>query len=253
MAAGKFVKYTKKTYKKKAPKAKKKIDKSQNKRLAALERQVRAEQGWIDSEYRETTINRVPQLISRGVQGTVAPDAEFFTMAQGTDGSAKDHKRIGQSIKARSVNAHITISSRGSTAGYPPTSGATSGFNQVRLLGVVYKTFADFAAGLDEVLTNTTDTASHPSRLLDTYYQKQSTSNWKIWVDKKFCVPLSTQCKHITLNYKVPDTCSKMVYAIDTVTAPDTNIMVLYAMSGVRDNAQNAMTIQATYRCIFDK
>lgn len=243
---------SKKTYKK-APKAKKKIDKSQNKRLTALERAARAEQGWLDSEYRETTMSRVPQLISRGVQGTAAPDAEFFTMAQGTDGSDKDHKRIGKSVKARSVKAHITISARGSTGGFPPDTGDKSGYNQVRLLGVIYKTFADFAAGLDEVLQNTTDSAAHPCRLIDTYYKKQSATNWKIWVDSKFCVPLTTQCKHITLNYKVPDSCSQMVYALDTVVAPDTNIMVLYAMTGVRDNAQNQMTVQATYRCVFDK
>lgn len=243
---------SKKSYKK-APVAKKKIDKSQNKRILALERQARAEQGWIDSHYRETTMDRVPQLISRGIQDAAGPDPEFFNMAQGTDGSDKDHKRIGLSIKARSVKAHITISSRGSTSGYPPDTGNRSGFNQVRLLGVVYKTFADFAAGIQEVLQNSVDSTANPSRLIDSYYKKQSATNWKIWCDKKFCVPLTTQCKHITLNYKIPDSCSKMVYALDTIVPPDTNIMVLYAMTGVRDNASNNMTLQATYRCVFDK
>lgn len=237
----------------KAPKAKKKVDKTQNKRLTALERANRAEQGWIDSFYNEQTMDRVPQLISRGVQDMATTAPEFFTLAQGTDASDKDHKRIGLSIKARSVKAHITISSRGSTAGYPPDSGGKSGYNQVRLLGVVYKTIADFTQGLPEVLQNTTDSTANPSRLIDSYYKKQSSSNFKIWCDQKFCVPLTTQCKHITLNYKVPDSCSKMVYAIDTVTPPDTNIMVLYAMTGIRDNDSNAMTLQATYRCTYDK
>lgn len=243
---------SKKSYKR-APKAKKKIDKTQNKRIAALERQARAEQGWIDSFYNEQTMDRVPQLISRGVQGMTALDPEFFTMAQGTDGSDKDHKRIGLSIKARSVKAHITISARGSTAGFPPDTAGKSGYNQVRLLGVVYKTLADFNLGIKEVLQNTVDSTANPSRLIDSYYKKQSASNWKIWCDKKFSVPLTTQCKHITLNYKVPDSCSKMVYPIDTQFPPDTNIMVLYAMTGVRDNASNVMTLQATYRCTFDK
>jgi hypothetical protein len=254
MPAGKLMLVPRKSYKKsRKPKAKKAIDKSQNKRLSALEKANRAEQGWIDSEYREATMNRVPQIISRGVQDSGAPDPEFFTLAQGTDGSDKDHKRIGLSIKARSVKAHITISSRGSAAGYPPTAGPTSGFNQVRLLGVIYKTFADFNLGLDEVLQYSTDQGSHPCRLIDTYYKKQSVSNWKIWCDKKFAVPLTTQHKSVVLNYKVPDSCSKMVYAIDTISPPDTNIMVLYAMTGIRDNGQNVMTIQATYRCTFDK
>lgn len=232
---------------------KKKVDKQQNKRIAALERAAKAEQGWIDSEYRETLMNRVPQLVSRGVQGSASPDAEFFSLAQGTDGSDKDHKRIGLSINAKKIHARVRITGRGSVNGYPPDSGAKLGMNQVRLLGVCYETLADFIAGLDEVLQNTTDTSSHPSRLLDTFYKKQSSSKWHIWADMKCNVPYTTQCKVIDINYNIPPKYQKMVYPVDTATPPDTNIFVLYAMTGVKDNAQNQLTLQATYRCVFDK
>ncbi|AXH79519.1 MAG: hypothetical protein [Circular genetic element sp.] len=237
------------------PKAKatKKVDKQQNKRIAALERASRAEQGWIDSEYREATMNRIPQLVSRGVQDSASPDPEFFVMAQGTDGSDKDHKRIGLSINAKKIHARIRLTGRGNAAGYPPDSGVRSGKNQVRLLGVCYETLADFTIGLTEVLQNSVDSVSNPSRLLDTYYKKQSTTKWHIWYDNVCTVPFTTQTKVVNINYNIPKKYQKMVYALDTVTAPDTNIFVLYAMTGIRDNAQNQTTLQATYRMTYDK
>jgi len=253
MPAGRYrQKAVRRKYKPKA-KATKKVDKAQNKRIAALERANRSEQGWIDSEYRETTMNRVPQLVSRGVQDAASPDPEFFVMAQGTDGSDKDHKRIGLSISAKKIHARIRMSSRGNGAGYPPVTGAFSGKNQVRLLGVVYETLADFTAGLTEVLQNPVDNASHPSRLLDTYYKKQSTSKWHIWYDNVCTVPFTTQTKVVNINYNIPKKYQKMVYALDTVSAPETNIFVLYAMTGIRDNAQNQTTLQATYRMTYEK
>ena len=100
--------------------AKKKIDKIQNKRIAKLEKANRNEQGWIDSTYREVTMNRDPQLVSRGVQNSALADPEFFVMAQGTDGSDKDHKRIGLSINAKTIRARLTMTGRGSTSGSPP-------------------------------------------------------------------------------------------------------------------------------------
>ncbi len=242
-----------KRYKRKKLKITKKVDKIQNKRIAVLERKNAAEQGWIDSSYREATMSRVPQLVSRGVQNSATADPEFFVMAQGTDGSDKDHKRIGLSISAKTIRAHITISGRGDAAGYPPVTGSRSGQNQVRLLGVIYKTIADFNLGLAEVLENPVDLNTHPSRIIDSFFKKQSTANWKIWCDKKFSVPFTTQHKSVVLNYKVPKSCQKMVYAQDLVGAPETNIIVLYAMTGVRDNAENQLTLQATYRMTFEK
>ena len=44
-----------------------------------------------------------------------------------------------------------------------------------------------------------------------------------------------------------------MVYAQDLIGSPETNIIVLYAMTGVRDNAENQLTLQATYRMTFEK
>ena len=228
-------------------------DKKQNKRIAALERAARAEQGWLDSEYREATMSRVPQIVSRGVQGTAAADPEFFVLAQGTDGSDKDHKRIGLSINAKKIHARIRMSGRGNGAGYPPDAGLRSGKNLVRLLGVCYETLADFTVGLTEVLENSVDNASSPGRLLDSFFKKQSTTKWHIWYDNVCTVPYTTQTKVLNINYKIPPKYQKMVYPLDTVSAPDTNIFVLYAMTGVRDNAQNQTTLQATYRCVYDK
>jgi len=253
MPGGKLKLYARGYKRRAAPKAKKRIDKKQNKRISALEKANRAEQGWIDSEYRETTMNRTPQLVSRGVQDSTSPNPEFFVMAQGTDGSDKDHKRIGLSIKAKRIKGVIRITGRGSADGYPPDAGSKSGSNQVRLLGVCYKTLADFNAGLFEVLQSSVTGNSHPSRVVDSFFRKQSTSNWKIWMDKKFSVPYTTQTKLLNFNYKVPDSCSKMVFSTDTVIAPDTNIHVLYAFTGVRDNAQNQLTLQATYRMTYEK
>lgn len=232
---------------------KKKIDKIQNKRIAKLEKANRNEQGWIDSTYREATMNRDPQLVSRGVQNSALADPEFFVMAQGTDGSDKDHKRIGLSINAKTIRARLTMSGRGSTSGYPPDSGAKSGHNQVRLLGVIYKTLADFNAGLAEVLENPTALNTHPSRVIDSFYKKQSTSNWHIWCDKVCNVPFTTQVKKLDLYYKIPPRYQKMVYAQDLIGSPETNIIVLYAMTGVRDNAENQLTLQASYRMTFEK
>ena len=233
---------------------KKKVDKKQNARIAALERVNRAEMGWIDSSYRETTMSRTPQLVSRGSQNSVTTDPEFFVMAQGTDGSDKDHKRIGLSITAKSIRAKITLTGRGDAAGYPPSSGAESGRNQVRLLGVIYKTIGDFNQGLAEVLENPTALNTHPARVIDSFYKKQSSSNWHIWCDKVCNVPFTTQVKKFDLYYKIPPRYQKMVYAQDLVGAPETNIIVLYAMTGIRDVAAgNQQTLQATYRMTYAK
>lgn len=259
MPAGKLImstasKASNKKKRKKAPRKKKAIDKQQNKRIAALERANRGELGWIDSTYVETTMNRTPQEVSRGVQDSAAGDTEFFTMAQGTDGSDKDHKRIGKSIRAQSIRAHITISGRGSAAGYPPDEGDESGSNQVRLLGVCYKTVQDYNDGLAEVLQySDTSNDTKPAQAINSFFKKQSTSNWRIWLDQKFAVPYTTQVKNLDVNYKIPPSLQEMVYSVDTVIAPDTNIFVLYAMTGVRKNDHNRLTLQATYRCTFEK
>ena len=233
---------------------KKQVDKKQNKRISALERANRAEQGWIDSKYPETTMNRTPQEVSRGVQDSAAADTEFFVMAQGTDGSDKDHKRIGLSVVGKSIRAHVTISGRGSAAGYPPDEGDESGSNQVRLLGICYKTLEDYTTGLSEVLQySTTSNDSYPAQAINSFFKKQSKTNWKVWYDKKFAVPYTTQMSRIVINHKIKPRDSKMVYPLDTVSAPDTNIYVLYAMTGVRKNDHNRLTLQATYRCTYDK
>ena len=69
----------------------------------------------------------------------------------------------------------------------------------------------------------------------------------------KVDIPYSTQTKVINLNYKIPKKYQKMVYSLPESQAPDTNIFVLYAMTGIRDNAQNTTTVSATYRCTFAK
>lgn len=232
---------------------KKKIDKKQNARIAALEKANRAEMGWIDSSYREATMSRTPQLVSRGVQNSATADPEFFVLAQGTDGSDKDHKRIGLSIQAKTIRARLTITGRGDSAGYPPVSGSRSGQNQVRLLGVIYKTLADFNAGLPEVLENASALNTHPARVIDSFYKKQSSANWHIWCNKVFNVPFTSQTKKIELFYKIPVKYQKMVYALPAVGAPETNIFVLYAMTGVRDDAENQLTLQASYRMTYAK
>lgn len=250
MAGGQLVVY------KKARKSKKKsaVDKKQDKRLAALERGMRAEEGWVDSYYNETTMNRTPQEVSRGVQDSAAANTEFFTIAQGTDGSDKDHKRIGLSINGKKIRAHITISGRGSAAGYPPDEGDESGSNQVRLLGICYKTLEDYNAGLEEVLQySETSNDARPAQAINSFFKKQSQISWSKWYDKIFAVPYTTQTKRIVIDYKIPKSKQKMVYALDTVGAPLTNIFVLYAMTGVRKNDHNRMTLQATYRCSFTK
>lgn len=237
-------------------KALRSVDKKQNRRIKKLERAVAAKQGWIDSYYTEATMNRTPQEISRGTQDSagLAGDTEFFNMAQETDDSDMDHKRVGLSIKAQKIRAHIVISGRGSNVGYPPDEGDESGSNQVRLLGVCYDTLADYNEGLAEVLqySDTTNDAK-PAQAIETFFKKQSKTKWKVWCDKKFSVPYTTQTKRINIDYKVPASRSKMVYANDQGSAPDTNIYVLYAMTGVRKNDHNRLTLQAYYRCTFDK
>lgn len=235
--------------------AKKAVDKKQNKRIAAIEKSIAAEQGWIDSYYKETTMNRTPQIVTRGTQDTGDDTKKIlYCMAQGTDGSDKDHKRIGKSIKAKQISGHIMISGRGSAAGYPPDEGDESGSNQVRLLGVVYKTLADYNAGLEQVLQySETTNDTKPAQALLTFFKKQSQTNWDIWLDEIFAMPYTTQTKKLKFNYKVPDRHSKMVYALDTVGEPITNIFVLYAMTGVRKNDHNRMTLQAYYRCTYEK
>lgn len=242
-----------KVSKRKKAKATKRVDKQQNKRLAALERANKAEMGWIDSEYREATCSRVPQEISRGVQNTVTNDSEFFVMAQGTDLSDKDHKRIGLSINAQQIQARVRFACRGDGAGFPPVNGSKVGKNSIRLLGIVYETLADYNIGLAEVLQNSADLNTHPSRVIDSYFKKQSTTKWHKWCDHKVDIPYSVQTKVFNLNYKIPKKYQKMVYPIAESSPPDTNIFVLYAMTGIRDNAQNTTTVSATYRCLFAK
>lgn len=233
---------------------KKLVDKKQNQRIRKLEIANRAQQGWIDSYYSEQTMNRIPQEVSRGVQLSASPDSELFVMAQDTDGSDADHKRVGLSIKAKTIRAKIMISGRGSASGYPPDEGDESGHNQVRLLGVCYKTFDDYTKGLAQVL-EFSDPSSDvlPAILINSFFKKQSDANWRIWYDKVFAVPFTTQHKRLEINYKVPPSLQKMVYPLATVGPPDTNIFVLYAMTGVRKNDHNLLTFQANYRCTYEK
>jgi hypothetical protein len=100
---------------------------------------------------------------------------------------------------------------------------------------------------------SSTSNDARPAQAINSFFKKQSKSNWKIWYDKKFAVPYTNQYKRIVINHKIKPDCKKMVYPLDTVSAPDTNIHVLYAMTGVRDNGDNTMTLQATYRCTYDK
>lgn len=232
------------------------IDRLQNKRISKIERSLAEKDGWIDSYYTETTMNRTPQEVSRGTQDSAGAsgDTEFFIMQQETDGSDMDHRRVGLSIKAKRIKAHIVISGRGSSGGYPPDEGDESGSNQVRLLGVCYATLADYNEGLAEVLqySETTNDAK-PAQAIETFFKKQSTTKWNVWFDKKFSVPYTTQTSRVNINYKVPASRSKMVYPNDQSSAPDTNIYVLYAMTGVRKNDHNRLTLQAWYRCTYEK
>lgn len=228
------------------------VDKKQNKRLSVLEKKAKAEQGWLDPYYTETTVNRTPQEISRGRHES-STLSQFFSMASDTDTADNDHTRIGRSIKALRVKGNITIYGRGSANGTPIDSGEKSGKNNLRLLGVIYKTTEDYNLGLAQVLQNSTAIDSHPARVVDSFYKKQSLANFKIWMDKKVTVPFTTACTRVKINYKVPESCSKMVYDSNSVGSPQTNVMVLYAMSGIRDNTENQCTIQATYRLTYEK
>ena len=233
-------------------KATKAIDKKQNKRLAVLESKVKAEQGWLDPYYTETTVNRTPQEISRGRHES-STLSQFFSMPADTDAADNDHTRIGRSIKANRIKGTVTIYGRGSASGYPIDNGDKSGKNSLRLLGVCYKTTEDYNLGLGQVLQNSTAIDSHPARVVDSFYKKQSLANFRIWMDKVVAVPFTTQVSKIKINYKVPDALSKMVYSSNSVGSPETNVFVLYAMSGIRDNGENQCTIQATYRLTYDK
>lgn len=238
---------------KRKPRARKAIDKSQNERLSAIESQLRAEEGWIDSEYRELTTNRVPQLISQGNIPTQPTSPYFYTMAQGTDAENNDHTRIGRAIKALRCKGHVTITCRGSANGSPPVSGPYTGKNTLRLLGVIYDTECDFSTGLLGVLQNSVATDAHPQKVIESFYKKQSPTKWKIWLDKTVVVPYNKQVHKVNFNYKIPDSHSEMVYDSNSQGPPTKNIMVLYAMSGVRDNGNNQMTVSAVYRCTFVK
>ena len=238
--------------KKRKVRAKKAVDKKQNKRIRALESKVRAEQGWLDPYYTETTVNRVPQEIQRGRHDSSVA-SQFFSMASDTDLADNDHTRIGRSIKAQRVKGTVTFYGRGSAAGFPPDDGDKSGKNSIRLLGVIYKTAEDYALGLGQVLSSSVAIDSHPARVIDSFYKKQSQSNWKIWMDKKLFVPYTTAGTKVKINYKIPKDCQKMVYESNSVGSPLTNIMVLYCMSGIRDNTTNQTTAQATYRLTYEK
>jgi len=237
---------------KKKPKARTRVDKKQNRRIRVLEAKTRAEQGWIDSYYTETTVNRTPQEIQRGRQESSVLSA-FFSMPSDTDLADNDHTRIGRSIKAQRVKGTVTLYGRGSAIGMPPDTGSKSGKNSIRLLGVIYKTHEDYAAGLAQVLQNNTAIDTFCARVVDSFYKKQSETNWKIWMDKTLTVPYTTGVSKVKINYKIPSGCQKMVYESNSVGSPLTNIMVLYAMSGIRDNTTNQCTIQATYRLTYEK
>lgn len=244
--------YRKYATRKKRARPRTRVDKKQNKRIRALEKKVASTQGWIDSVYTEATVNRTPQQIARGRQDSSALSS-FFSLPQQAQLLDNDHTRIGRSIKALRVKGHLTISGRGSSAGYPPDSGSKSGKNDIRLLGVIYKTSDDYAVGLDQVLQNPLAIDTHPARAVDSFFQKQSLTEWKIWMDKRLTVPYTQQVSRVKFNVKVPEGWNQMVYDTNNLSDPETNIMVLYAMSAIRDNTANQCTIQAVYRCTFEK
>jgi len=233
--------------------SKKRVDKKQNQRLKAIESQLKQAEGWLDSSYREATCNRTPQIISSGAQEGQPLSSYFFTNAQATDLADNDHTRNGQAIKALRVKGHITLTGRGSAEGYPPDVGDKTGKNNIRLLGVIYETEEDFTVGLSGVLQNSAGDNAHPSKAIESFYRKQSPTRWKVWLDKVCVVPYTTQTKKVNFNYKVPDAYSKMTYTNNNDGPPITNIMVLYAMTGIRDNGENQMTASATYRCTYVK
>lgn len=234
-------------------KSKKAVDKKQNQRLKKIESQLKQQEGWIDSSYPEATCNRTPQIISSGAQEGASLSSYFFTNASDTDTADNDHTRVGLAIKALRVKGHITLTGRGSAAGYPPDDGDKTGKNNVRLLGVIYETEEDFLVGLSGVLANSAGSNGHPSKAVESFYRKQSPTRWKVWFDKTCVVPYTTQTKKVNFNYKVPDQYSKMTYENNNDGPPITNIMVLYAMTGIRDNGENQMTASATYRCTYVK
>lgn len=233
-------------------KSKKAVDKKQNKRIKELEKKVRGEQGWVDSYRIETTANRTPQMIAAGRQG-LSTATPFFSLAADTDTGQNDHTRIGLSIHAQRVKGRLTLITRGSAAGTPIDTGSRTGKNNVRLLGVIYATAQDYSTGLAQVLQNASTMDSHPARLIESYYKKQSLTKWKIWMDEVVSVPFTTTIKRVNFDYKVPAEYQKMVYDSNSLGDPQTNIMVLYAMTGIRDNGENQVTIQGTYRCTFEK
>jgi len=72
-------------------------------------------------------------------------------------------------------------------------------------------------------------------------------------MDKVVSVPYTTQTTKVKFDYKIPAKYQKMVYTSNSLQNPGTNTIVLYAMTGVRDDALNQLTVQATYRCTFEK
>lgn len=232
--------------------SKRAVDKKQDKRLKVLEEKMKEELGWIDSFYTETTVNRTPQQIARGRQ-TSSVASPFFSCGQLGTGTDHDHERQGLGIKALRVKGRITLCGRGSASGFPPDTGSKTGKNIVRLLGVIYATQADYNLGIGYVLQDPTGIDSHPCRAVDSFYRKNSVTKWKIFLDKRVTVGYNNQVSRVNFNYKIPEKYSKMTYDTASPADPETNVMVIYALSGIRDNTTNQTTIQATYRCTFVK
>lgn len=235
--------------------AKSSVDRFQNKRILALERANKEKAGWIDSVRTEATASRVPQIISSGAAEGQPSNVVFFANEAGNVSltSDNDHTRGGLSIKALRISGHLTLTGRGSAAGYPPDTGSKTGKNNYRLLGVCYATQDDYALGISDVLQTSVATDSHPSKAIDSFYKKQKQGNNSVWLDEKGSVSYSTQTKMINFSYKLPEIKSKMVYSSNSQGAPITNIHVLYLMTGIRDNSTNQMTSSAVYRCTYVK
>ncbi len=230
-------------------KAKKAVDKKQNKRLKAIEKALKESDGWIDSFMVEQTVNRTAQMIARGQQASSA-SSSFFSIAAGVD---SDHGRAGNSIRAKRIKGHLTLAGRGDAAGYPPANGNLTTKNELRLLGVVYATKADYDLGLGYVLENSVAIDAQPCRHLDSFYKKNSIAKWNKWLDKRITVPYSTGVTRVNINYKVPARFAKMTYDTASLADPETNIFVLYLLGGIRDNTVNNTTCQGVFRCVFEK
>ena len=162
------------TYGRKSRRSKKSVNKKQNQRIKAIESQLKQAEGWLDSSYSEVTCNRTPQIISSGAQEGQPLSSYFFTNASSTDTADNDHTRHGLAIKALRVKGHVTLTGRGSAAGYPPDNGDKTGKNNVRLLGVIYETEEDFLVGLSGVLQNSAGSNAHSVKAIQSFYRKQS-------------------------------------------------------------------------------